>query len=169
MPVAARRTISRTCPVCLFTSFKGISFLSIINNTCTNTFYWIACYPAGYFTDDPATCTVVVVLFYIWGVSRKLATSVNQGDTILTMMDVIKCTQITNYYWTTDRRPNLNTFFHLIITGLRKSVNPVVMFGTYPNIYTTSIGKWIINANKMHTHEQIQCNIHNYILLHWYN
>ena len=32
---------------------------------------------------------------YIWGVSRKLATSVNQGDTILTMMDVLKCTQIT--------------------------------------------------------------------------
>ena len=29
------------------------------------------------------------------GVSRKLATSVNQGDTILTMMDVLKCTQIT--------------------------------------------------------------------------
>ena len=26
----------------------------------------------------------------IWGVSRKLATSVNQGDTILTMMDVLK-------------------------------------------------------------------------------
>ena len=32
---------------------------------------------------------------YIWGVSRKLATSVNQGDKILTMMDVLKCTQIT--------------------------------------------------------------------------
>ena len=32
--------------------------------------------------------------FSIWGVSRKLATSVNQGDTILTMMDVLKCTQI---------------------------------------------------------------------------
>ena len=27
---------------------------------------------------------------HIWGVSRKLATSVNQGDTILTMMDVLK-------------------------------------------------------------------------------
>ena len=35
-----------------------------------------------------------------WGVSRKLATSVNQGDKILTMMDVLKCTQITllKYY-----------------------------------------------------------------------
>ena len=32
--------------------------------------------------------------FSIWGVSRKLAASVNQGDTILTMMDVLKCTQI---------------------------------------------------------------------------
>ena len=32
---------------------------------------------------------------FIWGVSRKLATSVNQGDRILTMMDVLKCTQIT--------------------------------------------------------------------------
>ena len=31
----------------------------------------------------------------IWGVLRKLATSVNQGDTILTMMDVLKCTQNT--------------------------------------------------------------------------
>ncbi len=34
-------------------------------------------------------------LIYIWGVSRKLATSVNQGDTILTIMDVLKCSQIT--------------------------------------------------------------------------
>ena len=32
---------------------------------------------------------------YSWGVSRKLATSVNQGDTNFTMMDVLKCTQIT--------------------------------------------------------------------------
>ena len=30
-----------------------------------------------------------------WGVSRKLATSVNQGDKILTVMDVLKCIQIT--------------------------------------------------------------------------
>ena len=30
----------------------------------------------------------------IWGASRKLATSVNQGDKILTIMDVLKCTQI---------------------------------------------------------------------------
>ena len=98
---------------------------------------------------------------YIWGVSRKLATSVNQGDTILTMVDVLKCTKITllKSYWTTDRRPILNTFLHWIITGLQKSVNPVVMYGTYPNIYTTSIRKWRINANKMHTYEQLQCNI----------
>ena len=31
----------------------------------------------------------------VLGVSRKLATSVNQGDKILTMMDVLKCTQLT--------------------------------------------------------------------------
>ena len=39
-----------------------------------------------------------------WGVSRKLATSVNQGDTILIMMNVLKCTQITllKSYLTTD-------------------------------------------------------------------
>ena len=34
------------------------------------------------------------ILVCSWGVSRKLATSVNQGDKILTMMDVLKCTQI---------------------------------------------------------------------------
>ncbi len=33
-------------------------------------------------------------LAYSWGVSRKLATSVNQGDKILTTMDVLKCTQM---------------------------------------------------------------------------
>ena len=31
----------------------------------------------------------------IWDVSRKLATSVNQGDKIVTMMDMLKYTQIT--------------------------------------------------------------------------
>ena len=31
----------------------------------------------------------------IWGVSRKLETSVNQERNIFTMMDVLKCTQIT--------------------------------------------------------------------------
>ena len=30
------------------------------------------------------------VCIYIWGASRKLATSVNQGDNILTMLDVLK-------------------------------------------------------------------------------
>ena len=48
------------------------------------------------------------------GCLKKLATSVNQGDTILTMMGVLKCTQITllKSYWTTARIPILNTFLH---------------------------------------------------------
>ena len=34
------------------------------------------------------------------------------------------------------------------------------MYGKYPNICTISFRKRLINANKIHTYEQIPCNIH---------
>ena len=48
-------------------------------------------------------------IIHIWGVSRKLATSVNQGDNILTMMDAFKCTQITLLKLNFSQYPSIHT------------------------------------------------------------
>ena len=113
-----------------------------------------------------------IFVLYIWGVSRKLATSVNQGGNILTTMDVFKCTHVTllKSYWTTYRRPILNNVLLLNKYWLAKICKPCGYVRDIPqHICTTSFRKWIINGNKMHTYEQLQCNIHNEILLHWCN
>ena len=55
--------------------------------------------------------TKLIRLCIHMGVSRKLATSVNQGDKILTMMDVLKCTQITLLKLNFRKYPAIHTHY----------------------------------------------------------
>ena len=69
-----------------------IIYIYILTTTSTTTKF------ITYFRNSTSIISRIIysVFFFsnIWSVSRKHATSVNQGDTILTMMNMLKCTQI---------------------------------------------------------------------------